>query len=98
MCPRDDQRSPNLPEFAQPGLGRSNGSHSQQEGTILGVFVPVWLVLPWCDAANLGVFDCVISTYSNGAVQIRVCLELAEMRRPGAVVVQLHLIPTCGVW
>ena len=31
--------------------------HSQREGTNLGVFVPVWLVLPQCEAANLGVFD-----------------------------------------
>ena len=43
--------------------------------------------LAWCEGANLGVCVCVcdsvcvirvISTYSNGAVQIWVCLELAE--------------------
>ena len=29
----------------------------QREGTHLGVFVLVWLVLPRCEATNLGVFD-----------------------------------------
>ena len=38
-------------------LSRSNGSHRQREGTNLGAFVPVWLVLPRCEATNLGVFD-----------------------------------------
>ena len=51
------QRAPNPPEFAQPRLSRSNGGHPQREGTNLGVFVPIWLVLPRCDATNLGVFD-----------------------------------------
>ena len=47
---------------AQPHLSRSNGGHPQREGTNLGVFVPIWLVLPGCEATNLGVFDiCVIS-------------------------------------
>ena len=41
------QRSPN------PRLS----SHAQRGGTILGVFVPIWLVLPRCEATNLGVFD-----------------------------------------
>ena len=48
----------------------------------MGVFVPIWLVLPRCEATNLGVFVlchfALISPYSNGAVQIRVGLELAE--------------------
>ena len=44
-------------ELAQPGLGRLKDSHPQREGTHLGVFVSVWLVLPWRDVANLGVFD-----------------------------------------
>ena len=48
----------------------------------MGVFVPIWLVLRRCEATNLGVFDlchfALISPYSNGAVQIRVGLELAE--------------------
>ena len=39
------QRAPNPPEFAQPRLSRSNGGHRQREGTNLGVFVPIWLVL-----------------------------------------------------
>ena len=51
------QRSPNPPEFAQPRLSRPNGGHPQREGTHLGVFVPKWLVLPKCEATNLGVFD-----------------------------------------
>ena len=44
-------------EFAQPGLRRSNGGHSQREGINLGVFVPVWLVSPRCEPTDLGVFD-----------------------------------------
>ena len=71
------QRSPNLPEFAQPRLSRSNGNHPQREGTNSGVFVPIWLVLPKCEATNL-ICALVILPYSNGAVQIRVCLELTE--------------------
>ena len=31
--------------------------HPQREGTNLGVFVPIWLVLPRREATNLGVFD-----------------------------------------
>ena len=46
------------------------------------MFVPIWLVLRRCEATNLGVLDlCYIalfSPYPNGAVQIRVGLELAE--------------------
>ena len=77
------QRAPNPPEFAQPGLSRSNGSHPQQEGTNLGVFVPIWLVPLRREATNLGVcLICVISKYSNGAVQIRVGFELAECFSP----------------
>ena len=33
------QRDPSPPEFAQPGLSRSNGSYPQREGINLGVFV-----------------------------------------------------------
>ena len=98
-----NQGAPNPPEFAQPGSSRSNGSHPQREGTNLGVFVPIWLVLPRCEATSLGVcvcvcvcvflcgwycpgvrpqvwvcLICVMSTYSSGAVQIRVCLKPAE--------------------
>ena len=51
------QRAPNPPQFAQPHLSTSNGSHPQREGTNLGMFVPVRLVLPRREAANLGVFD-----------------------------------------
>ena len=49
------QQAPNPPEFAQPGLSRSNGSHRshpQREATD----VPIWLVLPRRWAPNLGVF------------------------------------------
>ena len=46
------QRAPSPPEFAQPGLSRSNGGHPQREGTNLGVFVSILLVLPRCDATN----------------------------------------------
>ena len=46
------------------------------------MFVPIRLVLRRCEATNLGVFDlwhfALISPYSNGAVQIRVGLELAD--------------------
>ena len=52
----------------------------------MGVFVPKWLVLRRCEATNLGVFDpchfALIWPYSNGAVQIRVGLELAENGLP----------------
>ena len=77
------KRAPNPPEFAQPRL-RPNGGHPQQEGTNLGVFVPIWPVLRRCEATNSGVLDlchfALISPYSNGAVQIRVGLELADSR------------------
>ena len=49
------------------------------------VFVSIWLVLRSCEATNLGVFDlyhfALISPYSDGAVQIRVGLELAEQNQ-----------------
>ena len=63
------------PNPAQPGLSRSNGGHPQREGTNLvvclflkgwyypGVTLQIWVCL-----------ICVISPYSNGAVQIRVGL------------------------
>ena len=41
----------------QPGLSRSNDGHSHREGTNLGVFAPIWLVLPRREATKLGVFD-----------------------------------------
>ena len=44
-------------QFAQPGSSRPNSIYPQREGTNLGEFGPVWLVLPRCDATNLGVFD-----------------------------------------
>ena len=60
----------------------------------LGVFVPIWLVLRRREATNLGVFDlchfALVSPYSNGAVQIRVALELAEMK--------LGSQGTCSTW
>ena len=34
-------------------LSRSNGGHPQREGANLGVFVPTWLVMSWCEAASL---------------------------------------------
>ena len=45
------------PEFVQPRLSRSNSGRPQREGTNLGVFVPIWVVLLRCEATNLGVFD-----------------------------------------
>ena len=72
------QRAPNPPEFAQPRLSRSSGGRPQRDGTILGVFVPLWLVLPRCEATNLCVI-CVISPHSKGAVQTQVGLELADI-------------------
>ena len=62
---------------AQPGLSRSNGSHPQQEGTNLGV--PIWLVLPRREATDRLCLICAISTYLNGAVQLRVGLELVDI-------------------
>ena len=55
-----NQRTPNPPEFAQPCLSMSNGGHPQREGTNLGVFVPVWLVLPRCDVQICVCLICVI--------------------------------------
>ena len=49
-------------EFAQPGLSRSNGGHPQREGTNLGVFVPIWLVLPRREATNSGVFNLAVTS------------------------------------
>ena len=61
----------------------------------MGVFVPIWLVLPRFDTTNLGVFDlchfALISPYSNGAVQIRVGLELADHLAIGALMETLIL-------
>ena len=65
--------------IAQPGLSRSNGSHPQQEGTKLGVFVPVWLVSPRCEATNLGGFDlCHFDLLKRGCANSVVGLELAD--------------------
>ena len=84
------QRAPNPPKFAQPRLSRSNGGHPQREGTILGVFVPIW----HNPSVRLQIWVCLIchfaliSPYSNGAVQIRLwvwsslCLEPADRLRP----------------
>ena len=69
------QQARNPPEFAEPRLSRSNGSHPQREGTNLGVFVPIWLVLPRREATNLNLFDLCHSTHSSRAVQIRVGLS-----------------------
>ena len=56
----------------------------------MGVFVPIWLVLPRREATNLGVFVlchfALISPYSKGAVQIRVGLELADLSRDHVVI------------
>ena len=74
--------APNPPEFAQPRLSRIKRRSSPARGTNLGVVVPFWLVLRRFENTNLGVFDLchftLISPYSNGAVQIRVGLKLAE--------------------
>ena len=63
---------------------RSNGGRPQREGTNFGVFVPIWLVLPKREATNSGMLDLCHSTRSNGAVQIRVGLELAFLQPPTA--------------
>ena len=65
---RYDQRAPNPAEFAQIRLSRSNGGHPQREGSNL--------VLPFVKLQICVCLICVISPYSNGAVQIRVGLEL----------------------
>ena len=74
------QRAPSPPEFAQPGLSRSNGNHPQRER------VQIWVCLFLCGWSYPSLplqiwvcLICVISTYSNGAVQIQVGLELAEI-------------------
>ena len=51
---------------------------SPARGTTLGVFVPIWLVLPRCEATVWVCLICVIPPHSSGAVQIRVGLELAD--------------------
>ena len=66
-------------EFAQHRLSRSSGGHLQQEGANLGVFAPMWLVLPRCEATNLGVFDlCHFALLKRGCANSVVGLELAE--------------------
>ena len=50
----DLQTRPNL---HSPVWVVSNGGHPQREGTNLGVFVPIWLVLRRREATNLGVSD-----------------------------------------
>ena len=45
------------PNLHSPVWVGSNGCHPQREGTNLGVFVPIWLVVRRCEATNLGVFD-----------------------------------------
>ena len=83
------QLSPNPPELAQPRLSRSNGGHPQREGTNLGVLVPIWLVLPRCEVTNLCVcvcLICVVSPFSNEAVQIQVSLELKCLESRFAVI------------
>ena len=47
----------------------------------MGVFVPIWLVLPKCEATNLGVFDlCHFALLKRGCANSVVGLELAEAR------------------
>ena len=43
------------------------------------MFVPIWLVLPSCEATNLGVFDLCHFALLKRAVQIRAGLELADL-------------------
>ena len=45
-CSEQNQRAPKPPQFAQPGLSRSNGSHPQREGTTLSAFVPTGWYCP----------------------------------------------------
>ena len=60
-------------------LSRSNGGHFQRGGTNLGVFVPIWLILPRCEAASLGVFDlCHFALLKRVCANSVVGLELAE--------------------
>ena len=55
------------------------GGHLQRDGTNLGVLVPIWLILLRSEATNLGLCNLSHSPHSNGAVQIRVGLELADI-------------------
>ena len=81
--------------LAQPDLSRSNGGHPRREGTNLGVFVPIWLVLNRCEATNLGVFDlCYFALLKRGCansggfgarwVSILFWILGPEAGRPGA--------------
>ena len=51
------------PNLDSPILSRSSGGHPQREGTNLGLFVPICLVLRRREATNLGTFDL---PHSNG--------------------------------
>ena len=70
-----NQWSPNpQPNLHSPVWVGSNGGHPQREGTNLGVLVPLYLgVFDLCHFAH-------ILPYSKGAVQIRVGLELADIK------------------
>ena len=69
------------PNFAQPGLSRSNGQSSPaREGTNFACFVPTWLVLPRWGATNLGVFDlCHFVLLKRGCSKSGCVLELADL-------------------
>ena len=72
------QRAPNSTEFAQPRLSRSNGGHPSERVQIwAGLFLYGWYY-PDVRLQIWVCLICVVSTYSNGAVQIRVGLELAD--------------------
>ena len=74
-----NQRAPNPPEFAQPRLSRSNGGHTHREGTTLGGCLFLYgRLYPGAGLQIWVCLICVISPHSNGAVQIRVALELAD--------------------
>ena len=74
------QQAPNPPKFAQPGFSGSEGLSSAARGyKFVCESVPIWLVISLVRGVQSWVcLTCVIMTYSHGAVQIRVCLELAE--------------------
>ena len=70
------QQAPDPPEFAQPRLSRVKGRSSPARGYELGVFVPIWPVSSHTNIMTGHIGTNTPKPYSNGAVQIRMGLEL----------------------
>ena len=65
----------------------------RREGTNLGVFVPVWLVLPQSDDTHLGVFDlchCILLKRGRAnSGEFRACWAFCSARKSGKI---LHIL------